>query len=101
MFDVEDEEELDLHEVRVSDMPMTWVGVSKSGYVYLPGDIHPLGSATALIKAAKEHVPYVAVSAVRVLYPADWLRGECLHDPDRLRIIGNLERIARGGNYKE
>lgn len=100
MFDVEDEEELDLHEVRVSDMPMTWVGVSKSGYVYLLGDIHPLGSATALIKAAKEHVPYVAVSAVRVLYPADWLRGECLHDPDRLRIIGNLERIARGGNYK-
>jgi hypothetical protein len=64
--------------------------------VYVSGEIHPLGAATSLIKAAKEHVPYIAVSAVEVLYPADWLRGECLHDPDRLRIINNLERFTRG-----
>ncbi|MFN9473760.1 hypothetical protein [Acidovorax sp.] len=71
-------------------------GVTASGMVYLRGDLHPLGSATALIKAACEHVPYAAVSAVSVLFPADWLRGECLHDADRLRVIAAMERVVRG-----
>ena len=59
------------------------------------GDIHPPGSASALIAAAAQHVPYVAISAVGCFSPADWLRSECLHDMDRLRIIGNAEAIVR------
>ena len=94
---VEDSEDLDLLEVRIGEQPVSWAGITRpGGDVYLQGDLHPLGSATALIKAAKEHVPYVAVSAVRVLYPAEWLRSECLHDRDRLRVIDNLERFVRG-----
>lgn len=96
-FGVDETEELDLMEVRMGEMRVGWAGLARgSGLVYLAGDTHPLGSATALIKAAKERIPYVAVSAVNVLFPADWLRGECLGDPDRLRIIDNLERFVRG-----
>ena len=77
--------------------PGMHAGISASGDVYLPGDIHPLGSASALLTAARHHVPYVAVSAVQVLYPSDWLRSECLHDYDRLRVIGNMEELVRRG----
>jgi hypothetical protein len=74
------------------------VGVAReSGTLYLRGDLHPLGSATALLTAAARHVPYIAVSAVEVLYPSDWLRGECMGDLDRMRIITNLENYARSG----
>ena len=95
-FGVEDSEDLDLMEIRVHDKPNSWAGVSASGMVYLQGDLHPLGSATALIKAAKENVPYVSVSAVRVLYPSEWLRAECMHDADRTRVIDNLCGFVRG-----
>ena len=96
MMDVDESEDLDLFEVRVGEtMTVGTVGVSESGMVYVNGDIHPLGSATALIRAAQDGVPYVSVSAVAVLYPADWLRGECLHDADRQRVIAGLERVAR------
>jgi hypothetical protein len=82
--------------IKVGDNTVSWAGVAKdSGLVYLQGDLHPDGSSIALMKAAKEHVPYVPVSAVQVLFPADWLRGECLGDADRLRIIGNLESFVR------
>lgn len=95
--DVDETEDLDLMEIRVGEQRVSWAGITRpGGDVYLQGDIHPLGSATALIKAAKDHVPYVAVSAVQVLYPSEWLRAECLHDMDRLRVIGNLERFVRG-----
>lgn len=77
--------------------PGLHAGISESGDVYLPGDIHPLGSASALLTAARMHVPYVAVSAVQVLYPSDWLRAECMHDRDRLRVIGNMEELVRRG----
>jgi hypothetical protein len=94
----ESEEDVDLTEVRAGPLaPAMTVGVSASGVVFIKGDIHPLGSATALLTAAAQHVPYIAVSAVEVLYPADWLRGECLGDPDRLRIIDNIESFARSG----
>lgn len=95
-YDIDDDEDLDLMEIRAGDVAVSWAGISTSGVIYLQGDLHPLGSATALLKAAKEHVPYVAVSVVRVLFPSDWLRAECLGDPDRLRIIGNLEAQLRG-----
>lgn len=96
-YDYDETEDVDLVEIRMGDNRVGHAGIAKaSGMVYVSGEIHPLGAATALIKAAKEHVPYIAVSAVEVLYPADWLRGECLHDPDRLRIINNLERFTRG-----
>lgn len=97
-YDVDDSEDLSLMEIKVGDQRVSHAGVSESGLIYLQGDLHPLGSATALIKAAKEHIPYVAVTAVEVLFPADWLRGECLHDLDRLRVITNLENVARKHN---
>lgn len=97
-YEVDDTEDLDLIGVKVGDQQVATVGVVKgTGMVYIPGDVHPLGSYSALFKAAREHVPYVAVSAVSVLFPATWLRGECLADADRLRIIDNFERIARNG----
>ena len=93
-MDTEEAEDLNIIEINGGPAPV-YAGVTDSGDVYLQGDIHPLGSASALIAAAAQHVPYVAISAVRVLFPADWLRGECLHDTDRLRIIGNVEQMAR------
>lgn len=96
-FDVDEAEDLDLMEVKMGENHVGWAGITRpGGEVYLQGDLHALGSATALIKAAKEHIPYVAVSSVRVLFPAEWLRAECLHDADRLRIIDNLVRFVRG-----
>ena len=95
-FDTDETEDLDLMEVRAGDKPVGWAGITRpDGRVYLGGDIHPLGSALAMLKAAKEHVPYVAVSAVRVMFPAEWLRAECMHDADRLRIIDNLSSWVR------
>jgi hypothetical protein len=94
---VDDADDLDLMQICIAGQPNTWAGITRpDGDVYLQGDLHPLGSATALIKAAKEHVPYVPVSAVQVLFPADWLRGECLHDTDRQRVITNLTAFVRG-----
>lgn len=95
-YETDEAEEVSWMELQVAGQPVCWVGVTHpDGYVYLNGDLHPLGSATALIKAAKEHVPYVALSAVRVMFPAEWLAAECLHDEDRLRVINNLIAEAR------
>lgn len=94
----ESEEEVDLFEVRAGPIaPAMTVGVSQSGVVFIRGDLHPLGSATALLTAAAQHVPYIAVSAVEVLYPSDWLRSECMGDMDRMRVISNIESHARSG----
>ena len=93
-MDTEEAEDLNIVEIQGGPSPL-YAGVTDGGEVFLQGDIHPLGSATALITAAAQHVPYVAISAVQVLFPADWLRGECLHDMDRLRIIGNMEQMVR------
>lgn len=96
-YDFDEEEDVDLMEVRIGENRVSHAGIARaSGNVYLQGDLHPLGSATALLAAAKNHVPYIAVSAVEVLFPVDWLRAECLHDADRLRIINNLEAFVRG-----
>ncbi len=97
-YDTDNTEDVDLHEVRVGGAPAMTVGIApKSGAVYLRGDLHPLGSASALLAAARHGVPYIALSAVEVLYPSDWLKGECLHDADRLRVIANIENYARSG----
>ena len=97
MFDTDETEDLQIVEIKGSGVPPgLHAGVTPSGDVFLRGDLHPLGSASALIAAAKAHVPYVAISAVQVLFPADWLRGECLHDADRLRVIANMEALVRG-----
>lgn len=90
------EEDLHLLELQAPGAVPVPAGVSASGMVYLRGDLHPLGSATALIKAARDHVPYAALGAVNVLFPVDWLRSECLHDADRLRVIAAMERVVRG-----
>ncbi|OXE36636.1 MAG: hypothetical protein CGW95_06600 [Phenylobacterium zucineum] len=96
-FDTDEAEDLDLMQICIPGQPVSWAGITRpGGNVYLQGDIHVLGSATALIKAAKEHVPYVPVSAVQVLFPAEWLAAECLHDADRLRVIANLSAFVRG-----
>jgi hypothetical protein len=94
-MDIEDAEDLQIVEIQGGPAPV-YAGVTQSGDVYLRGDLHPLGSASALLAAAAQHVPYVAITAIQVLFPADWLRGECLHDMDRLRIIDNMERLVRG-----
>lgn len=93
-METEASEDLNIVEIQGGPSPL-YAGVTDGGEVFLQGDIHPLGSASALIAAAAQHVPYVAISAVRVLYPSDWLRAECLHDMDRLRIIGNAEALVR------
>lgn len=94
--DVEDAEEVDLMELQVGGQAVGWVGVSRpEGHVYLSGDIHPYGSASAMLVAKLQNVPYIAVSAVRVLFPSEWLAAECLGDEDRLRIIRNLVSEAR------
>jgi hypothetical protein len=94
--DEDENEDLHLVELQAPGAAPLHAGITASGMVYLRGDLHPLGSATALIKAARDHVPYAAVSAVNVLFPADWLRGECLHDTDRLRVVAAMERVVRG-----
>lgn len=100
-MEVEESEEIIILAIKGAGIqPGLHAGISESGDVYLPGDIHPLGSASALLTAARHHVPYVAVSAVQVLYPSDWLRAECMHDMDRLRVIGNMEELVRKGDAK-
>lgn len=96
MFDTEESEDFQFIELQASGAPPVQAGITASGLVYLRGDLHPLGSATALLKAVREQVPCVAVNAVNVLFPADWLRGECLHDRDRQRVIANMEQMVRG-----
>lgn len=100
-MEVEDSEDLQLFSLQLTDITRSQgvevqtAGISASGLVYLRGDIHPLGSYTAMGRAAAQQVPYVAVTAVEVLFPSDWLRGECLHDMDRLRVIGAAEELVR------
>ncbi len=95
-YEVDDTEDLDLIELQVHGTKAATVGIVKNtGMVYIPGDVHPMGSFAALMLAAKEHIPYVAVTAVSVLFPAEWIRAACLHDQDRQRVIDNLEKYAR------
>lgn len=94
----EAEEDVDLTEVRAGDAPAMTIGVgAQTGDIFVRGDLHPLGSATALLTAAAQHIPYIALSAVEVLFPLDWLKGECLHDVDRLRVLVNIESFVRNG----
>lgn len=96
-MEVEDSEDLHLIGVHVAGIgEVQTAGISASGDVYLRGDIHPLGSQKALALAQVMHIPYVAVSAVEVLFPADWLMAECLADADRVRIIGEAVALVRG-----
>lgn len=96
-FEVDETEDIDLMEIKIGENKVTEAGIARaSGIVYLNGDIHPMGSFPCLMLAAKQHVPYVYTSAVSALFPADWLRAECLHDADRLRVISNLESFVRG-----
>lgn len=98
MYEAEETtEDVDLTSVQVGGSPAMTIGVSESGVVYIRGDLHPLGSASALLTAAAHRVPYIALSAVEVLYPADWLRSECLGDRDRERVIDNIVSLARSG----
>lgn len=94
--DVDEAEEVDLMEIRAGDQPVGWAGITRpSGHVYLSGDLHPQGSSSAMLVARLQDVPYISVSAVRVLFPAEWLAAECLHDHDRLRVIANLVSWVR------
>lgn len=96
IFDTDEDEDVSLIEIQVKGQKVATAGVSTSGQVFLQGDIHPLGSASALLTAAIHRVPYIEVSAVEVLYPADWLRAECMGNADRQRIIDNAEAFVRG-----
>lgn len=94
-FETEETEDVQIVGIVMDDRPICDAGITASGVVYLRGDIHPLGSEKALALAAVLHVPHIAVNAVSVLFPADWLRGECMADPDRIRIIDNQEALVR------
>lgn len=96
IFDTDEDEDVNLVEIQVKGQKVATAGVSASGIVYLQGEIHPLGSASALVTASVHQIPYIEVSAVEVLYPADWLRAECLGNMDRIRIINNAEAFVRG-----
>lgn len=96
IFDTDEDEDVSLIEIQIKGHKVASAGVSASGQVFLNGEIHPHGSASALLTAAIHKVPYIEVSAVEVLYPADWLRAECLGNVDRQRIIDNAEAFVRG-----
>jgi len=96
IFETDDDEDVGLIEIQVNGQKVASAGVSTSGQVFLRGDIHPCGSASALVTAAVHQVPYIEVSAVEVLFPADWLRSECMGNMDRIRIINNAEAFVRG-----
>lgn len=96
IFEADEDEDVSLIEIQIKGQKVATAGVSASGQVFLRGDIHPLGSSTALMTAAVQQVPYIEVSAVEVLYPADWLRAECMGNMDRIRIINNTEAFVRG-----
>ena len=96
IFETDDDEDVSLVEIQVKGQKVATAGVSASGQVFLQGDIHPHGSASALVAAAVHQVPYIEVSAVEVLFPADWLRAECMGNMDRIRIINNAEAFVRG-----
>lgn len=50
-YEVDDTEDLDLVAIKVGDQQVATVGVVKNtGMVYIPGDVHPLGSYTALFR---------------------------------------------------
>lgn len=84
-------------ELQVAGRAFGWAGIARgSGLVYLSGDLHPYGSFKAMKLAQVANVPYVAVSAVRVLFPAEWLRAECMADPERVRVIDNAAAFVRG-----
>lgn len=96
-FDVDEAEDVDLMQIKIGENKVTEAGIARaSGIVYLNGDIHPKGAFASLMLACKQHIPYVYTSAVSALFPSDWLRAECLHDADRLRVISNLENFIRG-----
>lgn len=98
LFETTEEEDVTLTEVSMGQAPAMTIGVGdKSGDIYVKGDLHPLGSASALLTAAARHIPYIALTAVEVLYPLDWLKGECAHDPDRQRVLRNIESYVRSG----
>jgi len=96
IFEADEDEDVSLVEIQINGQKVASAGVSTSGQVFLRGDIHPLGSSTALMTAAVQQVPYIEVSAVEVLFPADWLRSECMGNMDRIRIINNAEAFVRG-----
>lgn len=92
------EEDVTLTGVQMGNQPAMTIGVGdQTGTIFVKGDIHPLGSASALLTAAAQHIPYIALSAVEVLYPLDWLKGECAHDMDRQRVLFNIEQFVRSG----
>lgn len=68
----------------------------KSRALYLKGDLHPLGEASALLQAAKEYVPYISIGAISALFPEDWLRQACQGDQNRMRIIHAIGQAVRG-----
>lgn len=92
----EDTEEVHVFELQVGGQKVGLVGVAPaSGHVFVSGDLHPEGAFSALMRAAKEYVPYISTSSVNALFPSDWIKGQCLHDRDRLMIVDNLEKLAR------
>lgn len=96
-YGVDESEDCDVMEIKIGENKVGLAGFARgSGTIYLGGDLHPLGSFAALMRAAQQHVPYMSTSAVNALFPSDWLRAECMADADRLRVIGNLEAFVRG-----
>ncbi len=96
-YETEDSEEVDIIEIWMGEQRVGLAGIARaSGHVFLGGDLHPLGAFPALMLAAKQQVPYMSTSSVNCLFPSDWLRAECLADPERLRVIDNLEKFIRG-----
>lgn len=96
-YDTDESEDVDVIEIQMAGQRVGLAGFARgSGTVYLNGDLHPQGAFAALMCAAKQLVPYMSTSSINALFPSDWLRAECLADPDRLRVISNLEGFVRG-----
>ena len=87
-------EDVYLFEIQHEGAEVGLAGVSDSGVVYLSGDLHVNGRFAALLAAPKAQVSYIATPSGEVLFPAEWLRCQCLHDVDRLHVIDNLSSFA-------
>lgn len=99
-FDTEETEDVEVITMKMEGTPpgeTFRVGFApKSRNIFLEGNLHPLGAASALLQAAKEDVPYISLGAVSALFPEMWLRQACQGDTYRQSVITGICKALRG-----
>ena len=87
--------EAQLFEIATPGGSITYA-MGDGGRIFLNGDIHPLGAPQAIAEALHEDVEWVQVGAVGSYFPLEWLLAKCDSSPERILILGTLERFIRG-----